>query len=332
MTDYRLTGLARKWFLPFAFIPLVLILIYLKFSAGWHGDRRFTVVFHNIYPETESGENDLALVSLEPSSQRGIYLYISPKILLDLPYGYKTYPSSSVFRLGALESGDAAGGHLLQKSLELSLGVKTDAFVAAKNNWFDLSKNKGELDNFKRDNFTLYKGLPFLFRLLTDKYVSNLNFSEKIRFFLKMRKIRLDQLEFVNLAESSSVYPEILPDKTEVWHIDQINFDHNNFSRFEDRLVRLEDISLEVENASDEEKVATLFARVLKNYGVKVVARLTAKKIMAENCLLYLYSGEAAESHIAEIMVNDYNCRQEKRFDENSQADIRVVLGEKFIK
>src|SRR3989344_4335568 len=228
MKDYCLSGLVRKCLLPFTFIPLVLLLIYLKFSPGWHGDRRFTVVFHNIYPERESGENDLALVSLEPSSQRGIYLYISPTILLDLPYGYKTYPSSSVFRLGALESGDAAGGHLLQKSLELSLGVKIDAFVAAKNIWFDLSKKKREFDNFKRDNFTLYKGLPFLFRLLTDKYVSNLNFSEKLRFFLKMRKIRLDQLEFVNLAESSSVYPEILPDKTEVWHIDQINFDHNN--------------------------------------------------------------------------------------------------------
>jgi len=322
----------KLFWLPASLVLAFLcILIFLNLSSDWNGDRRFTVVMQNIYPEGSETENELGIISLEASSGRGIYFYINPDIMLDLPYGFKTYPSSSVYRLGELEN-NRGGGHLLERSVELSLGVKTDGYIVAKNKQFFLAREKKDFSVFKKDNFSLIRGLPFLYRLMIGNLESDLSPTEKFRFWNAVRNIRLDQLEFVNLAHTTSVYREKLPDKSEVYRIDAVNFDHNHFGSFEDRGIRFEEISVEVQNASGEEKVATLFARVLKNFGVKVIARSTANVLINRECTVISANHKAKTSRLVEIMATDYNCIPEFSDNENAQADLMVILGRNFIK
>ena len=65
--------------------------------AKWDGISRFTIVFQSI-SNSESGENELVIFSIEPRQHRAVYIVVPVELQLNVPYGYKTYLASQVYK------------------------------------------------------------------------------------------------------------------------------------------------------------------------------------------------------------------------------------------
>ena len=121
----------KRWlwyFLSATFIFLIILAgsIFFGEKTIWDGQRRFTVVFQE-YSVSPNPESYVYVFSIEPRLNRAIFLPIPGNVLLEAPYGYKTYPASSIFLLGELDN-KRGGGKLLAKSIEGTLGIFVDGY------------------------------------------------------------------------------------------------------------------------------------------------------------------------------------------------------------
>lgn len=318
------------------FVLLFLLILFLLpwwfYRKSWNGNSRFTVVVENVDPKNKPEDYQLAVISIEKERGSGEYLFLRPNFMLDIPYGYKTYPVSSVYKLGQLDK-NKGGGYLLKKSIETTLGIKVDRyllFTSSKSS--PIPESSDQLTGYKRANFRFPSGWFYLTQLYSSKVETDMNPLERYRFWNKIRSLRRDQIRFTDLSETSSATIEKLPDKTNVYVLDLSSFDHFIDARFQDVRVRTEQYTLEVQNATGQEKIAAQFSRILDHLGAHVILKTTADKAQKESCLLMFNNSKATKSQIAHILESGYNCQEAINGSKGSQADIKVIIGEGFLK
>ena len=109
-------------------------------------------------------------------------------------------------------------------------------------------------------------------------------------------------------------------------------FDYLIDSDFHDMRVRSEKFTIEVQNATNQAKIASQFSRILNNIGAHVVYLTTAKDRFTGSCRIVFYNMKSSDSVIASILKRDYHCEGENGNNIQSQSDMKVVIGEAFLK
>ncbi|OGG02995.1 hypothetical protein A2W14_04445 [Candidatus Gottesmanbacteria bacterium RBG_16_37_8] len=303
-----------------------------SFRNSWNGKTRFTVVIENIDSNNSSSDYQMAIMSVEPNQNRGNYLTLRPNLLMDIPYGYKTYPVFSIYKLGELDKA-RTGAKLMKKAVETTLGIKTDRYLLFKlKDPVLIPKTIDEFKQFKRDNFSIIKGLPFIKTLISGDIATDMSLLEKLRFFLSFRNLRIDQISYLDPADSRVGISGTLPDKTQVYSLDLELFDSMTINDFQDIRVREEDFTLEVQNASGMDKIASQFSRILNHLGAHVIIVTTAAELNKNYCRIIYASQGSRDSVIAKILERDFFCREDNTLEIQAQTDIKVIIGEGFLK
>lgn len=305
------------------FLAVLFFVISTIRESAWDGTRRFTVVVD---------ADPLLLFSIEPISHQAVLVIIPANALIDVPFGYSTYPARAVFRLGTLDP-KRGGGKLLSKGIENTFGVAVDGFFASKNeNRFMFPSQSEKLLSLKKSYFSLLSVLPDLvnFQVLSKNLVTNLSAADIAKLWIAVHDLRSDQIAIINLDQSSVATNEKLPDGTLAKVINQDMVDQMVSSDFQDQLVRLQNVSVEVVNATDVGKVASQFSRILQNMGANVIMKSTATQAEQFNCKIFVARKDLMSSIIIDRLTKFYNCATGSG-QNSSVADIKVVLGEEFI-
>lgn len=309
-----------------AAIFLVGVFLVFKLVAGgkWDGDRRFTIVV--------DGE-PLLLFSIAPNEKQAILITIPSNVILDVPYGYSTYPAGAVWQLGNLDK-KRVTGELLTKSIENTFGVVVEGFIASHPpTKFSFPTTEEKLINLKKTYFSLSHLLPTIFKLsaVSSRIVTNLSQLDILRLWVAIRSLRSDEITMIDIRQAHVLTDERLPDGTVVATINQDLLDQLTSTRFQDNLVRMQNVSLEVVNATETEKVASQFSRILQNLGANVVVKSTSTEKESGKCKVIVAHRALLSSIIVERLKKFYACQVEEG-KPSSVADIKIVLGEGFIK
>lgn len=304
------------------FITLFFVILVKK--GRWDGVRRVTIAVNS---------EPMIIFSLEPATKKAILLAFPKNTLLEVPYGYGTYPASSIFRLGKLEKNNK-GGELFTKSVEKTFGVAIEGYFAAKLGNFLLPLEVSKLKSLKQSYFSILPAIfasPKIFSVV-QKIDTNLSLIDILRLWNGIRTIRSDKIMIVPLAEAGVLKEETQPDGSKIKLIDKDLLDLVIASNFQDQLIRSENISIEVVNASGKEKLATEFSQILTHMGANVILKSTAEKNEDYSCSISVSKKKFAKSQTVTKLRNLYQCKVTLETDKSSQTDVVVVLGKEFMK
>lgn len=316
----------------FLYFILAVIFFIIAFSIkalltkrSWDGSRRITMVVNS---------QPMIIFSLEPATKRAVLFSFPINTLLKVPYGYGLYPASSIFRLGTLDD-KHGGGKLLTKSIENTFAVAVNGYFAAKSDPFLLSiPDFSQLQDFKWSYFSLLGAFFSSSKMLAAYQGVETNFSliDMLYLWKAIRNIRTDRIKVLPLEQSKVLKDEVLPDGSKVKIIKKDLLDFVISDNFQDQLVRSEDISIEVVNASGKEKVASEFSQILTHMGARVVSKSTAEENKAYSCKVFVSQKSLLGSHIISRVKRMYGCKLTSEAENITQADVKIVLGEEFTK
>lgn len=306
-------------------VGIAFILIKLVIDSKWDGKSRFSIILDS---------DPLILFSTQPENSSATFLMIPANTILDVPFGYDNYVAQSIFKLGNLDK-KRSGGLLLTKSIENTFGILTDGFIAQKSGEkFVFMKDVSDLSRVKKAYFSLGAVLSNFYKIpFMANYIStNISPFDLIKFWVVVRNLRVDQINIIDLSQSQVLRSENLEDNTQVKPVDEDLFDQIYKTDFHDQKIRMQDASIEVVNTSDRDGIATQFGRILEHLGVNVVAKNSIN--LAENrfsCLIEVKNKELFSSIIVSKVAGHFKCTK-KIATENGIADIKIILGEDFLR
>lgn len=331
----RITGKMRlrRYIFLAALLFFGVIFWNFKNSSQWDGDSRFTIVIQNLFDENELDFTALALFSIEPSQKRALLITIPDNTLLEVPYGYKTYPASSVYRLGELDPA-RGGGVLLSKTIEQSLGIAIDKYFAYENSQMTIPVTREQLQIEKHKLTSYAKIAGYLFNRIVGraKAQSDIPLIDLLKIWKSVRQLRIDQINLINLEDSFSTAEVSLADGSRARKIDPELFDFLLHENLIDTQIRMENYSIEVVNSTSEQKVAGQMSRVLSHLGAHVLVKSTGDSHQKESCLVTSYLPSAAKVKLFDFLTNHYRCKIIKSENSQVQTDIKIILGEEFLK
>jgi len=291
-------------------------------EGTWDGKRRFTIVIDG---------DPVIVFSIEPYTRQALILTIPVMTILEVPFGYSSYPAGKVFNLGNLDR-KRGGGKLLSYALENTLGVVIEGFIGSRSEtkfFFDSQK----LADFKKTYFSLPGLLPSLFKFtsLSKNIVTDIPYIDILRLWNAVRKLRSDQIAVLDLRQTLALSEDMLPDQTTVFKINGDVLDEYLSSKFQDQAVRLQNVSVEVVNATERQNLASQFSRILQHLGANVIVKSTAAQKANFACQIEVSAKKFILSIIVERLKKFYRCGISEGNDLGI-ADIKVVLGEEFLK
>lgn len=325
----------------FFFLSLgAILLLLLPFAIGsvaswrsdWDGVGRLTLVWEKLSPESGSG-NSIGVFSIDPSAGTAVYVRVPESVLLDVPYGYKTYLASSVFRLGELDP-KRNGGVLLAKSIEATMGVAVDGYVVSQDAQFPPpAETVEDLVKVKQTYFTLPGLVLHLLPYMFDSQVhTDISLATWYRIWNALRELRTDQVRFFDLEQSQALQDQEFPDGTVGEAVQIDGFDLFIGTHLQDMRIRSQEVSIEVVNATGQERLASKFGTILERLGGRVIAKTTAKELQKDSCLYYIVDPQVRSTYIISYLQQRRECREGTNTEIiPTHSDILVVLGEEFI-
>lgn len=294
-------------------------------ASRWDGKRRFTVVFDS---------KPLAILSIEPRSRRAVFLTFPSNTLLEIPFGYGSYPASSVFKLGQLDA-ERGGGVLLAKAVENTFGIVVDGFLAPKKEDLSfLNVEREELLKIKRSYFSI-SGAFFSFSKIvyfTRNVDGNISFVDFFKLWNSVRVLKSNQIAILNIEETKALATDKLPDGTQIKIVNNELFDFVISDYFQDQLIRTQNETVEVVNASEIQGLATYMERILTNLGMKVIVKTSALVPEDFSCRV-VFSNKGLENGVITKRLREiYKCSVESESLGQGQTDIKFILGKNFVK
>lgn len=314
----------RRRYIIFIIAGTLLLFAWIKLQSGtfWDGQRRFTIVV---------ASNPVLVLSLEPQTGKAVIFTIPPNTQLETPFEYGAYPAQSVYHLGELDP-KRGGGKLLSKAVENTFGIWTDGFLAFRDNMTLPADFTAQIPQIKKQYFSLFGIFSNLSKYFfwKGKMVSNLSFLDQINLWLALRNTRPDNIIVLDFEERGVLKDNIFPDGSTVKTIDTELASLVLADYFEDRQIRMENISLEIENASGIDRLATQFAQILTNLGGSVMVKSTADTQGNFSCNLHLSDKILKDSMIVKRLVTYYHCQIKNEMEEKGTVQLRMVLGKEF--
>lgn len=298
----------------------------------WNGTNRVSLVLES-WSAKDPSDVRLAVFSYDPMQTRALYLTIPENTMLDVPFGYETFQASSVYKLGELDR-KRGGGRLLDKSIQNTFGIVLDGFYVFDVNAFSkLPQNQSEVIELKKKYFSwsgLLTGMGSLFN--NQSIDTNISFTDKLHLWNTLRRLRLDQIAVYNPDKMGLLTDIKLPDNTTVKIVDKDLYDAFFDEYFYDSPVRAEKITIEIVNATSQERVASQFSRLMEGLGANVIIKSTADKEEDYNCMLYLNAEKLKRSSIVSKLMTIYKCNIGSDNDNTLvQADLKVILGKGYL-
>ena len=100
---------------------------------------------------------------------------------------------------------------------------------------------------------------------------------------------------------------------------------------FYDSIIRADNTAIEVVNATDQEKLASQFSKILEHLGGNVVLKTSATNFEEQACPIYITNKSLSNSALISRLQRDYGCKLVADVIDIDQADVKIVLGKKFI-
>ena len=298
----------------------------------WNGTNRVSLVLES-WTAKDPNDIRLAVFSYDPKLNQALYLIIPENTMLDVPFGYETFQASSVYKLGELDR-KRGGGRLLDKSIENTFGIVLDGFyVFDVSAYSKLPQTNTEVIELKKKYFSLRGLFTSLINLFNNQSIdTNLSFMDKLHLWNTLRRLRLDQIAVYDPDKMGLLADTKLPDNTTVKIVDKDLYDAFFDEYFYDSPVRSEKITIEVVNATNQERVASQFSRLMEGIGANVIIKSTADKVEDYNCRLYLNAEKLKRSSIVAKLMAIYKCNIESGNEYTSaHADIKVILGKGYL-
>jgi len=298
----------------------------------WNGTNRVSLVLES-WTAKDPNDIRLAVFSYDPKLNQALYLIIPENTMIDVPFGYETFQASSVYKLGELDR-KRGGGRLLDKSIENTFGIVLDGFyVFDVSAYSKLPQTNTEVIELKKKYFSLRGLFTSLINLFNNQSIdTNLSFMDKLHLWNTLRRLRLDQIAVYDPDKMGLLADTKLPDNTTVKIVDKDLYDAFFDEYFYDSPVRSEKITIEVVNATNQERVASQFSRLMEGIGANVIIKSTADKVEDYNCRLYLNAEKLKRSSIVAKLMAIYKCNIESGNEYTSaHADIKVILGKGYL-
>lgn len=319
----------RRYIILAALIFLGVILLKIGNKSYWDGKSRFTIIIQNLDLQNTNINSNLSVLSFEPAQNRAIILTIPNNSLLNVPFGYETYPAASVFKLGELDV-KRGGGVLLSRTIEETLGIAVDKYLVYESRQIEIPHSRSDVQNIKNRISNLSGIIKYTFgRILGRGNIStNISYLDALKIWNSVRKLRIDQIKLVNL-ENSFITREIeLADGSLAHKIELELFDYLVRENLTDTAIRSENIAVEIVNATNTERVAGQMARVLSHLGSHVLVKSTSDKVQNEACLVTSYIPDKIKVTLLGFLTKHYKCKINYSQNNEAKTDIKIVLGE----
>lgn len=284
-------------------------------SYTWDGKYNINVILR--------GENTF-LLSYNPKDKTVVLTPLPKNTYIDVAYGMGQWQLDSVYNLG--ETGKTNGINLIEKTVSGFFGIPVDGYIELKGSLFD-KKPDQLVDGLK-------KGPLNIFSIISD-LKSDLTLWELIKLKFALSDVRFDKVKIVDLQKSDVLTSEKLPDKTEIYLVDNVRLD-GILSLLVDPVIRDESISISIFNGTDEPLLAQKGARILTNIGANVITTSNTNKKFKKT---YVYGKESKTlTRIVQIFNSPCTTKEEcdkiepdlKSETSFSRADINVFLGADF--
>ncbi len=312
----------KKTISRFIFITVSLLIVLVVWfwkditgTSRWNGQRRISLVVD---------ASPIVLISLDMYNREAAILAIPVDSYLDVPFGYGPYKAGSVYKLGELDV-KRGGGELLSETITDVFGAPIEGYIHKSDG---SSIQIQTLEDFKtwRKQFFGLNNLVNLGGINT-----NLTLPELIRLYLSISSLRSDQFTFINLASENIVDKIILADGSGVLQIDPVKLDKTLEGLFNEKEMVKDHLSIAVMNATQEAGVGVKVARLIANMGGRVVMVGNFDKNISSRCLVKVASS-FKDSYTVGRLLYVFGCGSIMEADANSQSDVTIVIGERYLK
>lgn len=283
---------------------LIFLLVFLKlvfFVKGslWNENYRLNFVVKQV--------GNLTLITLEPKEPLLSVLKIPPNLSLEVPYGYGNYQAQALTKLEIMEKKP----NLVVKTLQENLAVYLDGQIEIEEG--DLSSKK-ELENK-------------LLGLFMGRGKTNFSSWDILRLWWKTRSLKENEYKYLEIKKMALTTNQKLPDKSEIYLLDQATFDMKIQKIFIDPTIRLENLTVEILNGTDHPGLAEKAARILGNSSLSVVS--TGNTDLKIDKSYFETAKKLSRTRTAVLVKNIFNCSWKEGKTER-RADITLVIGEDY--
>jgi hypothetical protein len=183
-------GNSSKWYLPIAaFLALVVITSWIwtmiVLPSKWRDNLPYTISL--------VGDDSIAVLHLDVTKKKALVVKLPPDMLVPVVNTSANYRASALWKYGEVEK---KPGQIIERSLELFLGITSQGFV--------------KLDNLPKDN----KG-EVAKMVIANGRISNIPLLDKIKAAWFINSLREDQFQTITLPETIGDMEE-LPDGSRV--------------------------------------------------------------------------------------------------------------------
>lgn len=273
-------------------------------ESRWDGKGRLNLVLVS---------SPVLIVSLEPEEPSLSGFSIPNETQLEVVYGYGKYQMESVYRLGELEKKE----NLLAESIQENFALPIDGWLVSEN--IRISAEE-DIRN---------KLSEILISCLKDGRKTNLTKWDLIRIFVQIKKVRSHKINFFDLSKISVLLKTTLPDRTEVFEIDQNRLDPLVQKYFFDPIIRKEKMLFEVLNGTDHPKLGERAGRIISGLGGEVVSIGNSQE-KVEECQIQTIR-EKKTFHSVKKIANIFNCQLLEK-EEEGKAEVTLIVGENYWK
>lgn len=261
----------------------------------------------------------VVVVSLpRQADEHPIILTIPTDAYVSVPYGYGSYRLEGVWRLGELEKRP----ELFAETVANVAGIRIAAWINTGSDTEISTESPEELYANLKNEF----GLTWA---LSTGFSTNLNLIDKLLMVKDLHFTRPDQWVFLLAHKRDDIFrPTELPGPTEVRVVERELLSDFIGGQFEDGEVRQSGLRIEVRNTTTTPRVGQSFARILLNFGAKVIT-VTNEAKPVSGCLVQMEETIRKQKLII-YLVREFGCLVETTHV--TGADVVIFVGDEFAK
>lgn len=287
-------------------VLFLLILVTKLYSAWtnrvWGGEEKITIVVNSQTPK---------IYSFDPISQKVTVLELPRSLEIAASHGLGSWFAGSLYELGLQKK---MGGELLRTSLQKSLGIPIDAWVASRDGVFFQDEPKAKI------TFLLQTLLP------NSNVATNLSIIDQLNLLIKTSSSRVTTKE-INPLAFGVIRKKDFGFEEEAYELTSERTNHAFTKYFRDELVFSESKTISIINTTSRAKLAQEISFVISTLGVKVIETKQSDEAVS-NCTLKGASHQLS-SNSARRLTRLFKCEKETSTPQGP-ADLELILGEEF--
>lgn len=272
----------------------------------WDGQNQFNLVINS---------QPVSLVSFNPLEETINLLLIPNGTFIETNHGYGPYRIESVYKLGELKGN---GIELLTSSLQDSFGLAIDGFLKGNNSELQKKDLKNGLLN------------QFFYSFNHDEK-TNLSRWDLLRLWWRIKMIREDKINLIDLSQTSVSQEVDLPDETKAMKIDTERLDRIISQFFADSQIKKEDLTIAVLNKTDKAGLANKAAKLIANIGGRVISiGGQTQNYDRENECEIKSDKKYKNSYTVKKLSKIFNCQWAGDPEADQRSTIVLLLGDDY--